>query len=68
MPSVTVKGKTDPIRMFAVVNIPSADDIKGAGQKGPKTMAQVRSVLGIAAPDLTKVDVDAEEKKYSIKA
>jgi len=31
-------------------------------------MAQVRSVLGIAAPDLTKVDVDAEEKKYSIKA
>lgn len=68
MPSVTVKGKTDPIRMFAVVNIPGADDIKGAGEKGPKTMAQVRSVLGIAAPDLTKVDVDAEEKKYSIKA
>ena len=68
MPSVTVKGKTDPIRLFAVVNIPGADDIKGAGEKGPKTMAQVRSVLGIVTPDLTKVDVDAEEKKYSIKA
>ena len=58
MPSVTVKGKARPVRIFAVVNI------KGA--PGPKTLAQVRKILGITPPDFEKVDVGAEEKKYKI--
>ena len=58
MPPVTVKGKEKPVRMFAVVNL------KGAA--GPKTLADVRTLLGIPAPDIRKVDTGAEEKKYKI--
>jgi hypothetical protein len=46
--------------MFAVVNI------KGA--PGPATLAEVRELLRIPAPDLEKVDTNAEEKKYKIAA
>lgn len=66
MPSVTVKGKAEPVKIYAVVNIPKSTDIKGAGMKGPKTLNEVRSMLGIPIPDLNKVDTDAEEKKYNI--
>ena len=66
MPSVTVKGKEKPLRMFGVVNIPNAEDIPGGGMQGPKSMADVRKLLGIATPDLNKVDLDGEEKKYKI--
>ena len=66
MPSVTVKGKEKPLRMFGVVNIPKAVDIAGAGVQGPKTMAEVRNLLGIIPPDMNKVDLDGEEKKYKI--
>ena len=66
MPSVTVKGKEKPLRMFGVVNIPKADDIPGAGAQGPKSMAEVRKLLGITPPDINKVDLDGEEKKYKI--
>jgi adenylate cyclase len=59
MPSVTVKGKEKPIRLFAVVNFEAA-------KTGPKTLAEVRSILGIPAPDITKVNTDAEEQKYKI--
>jgi adenylate cyclase len=59
MPSVTVKGKEAPVRIFAVVNFAGAS-------KGPRTMADVRALLGIDAPELSKVDVDADEKKYKI--
>jgi len=58
MPSVTVKGKEKPVRMFAVVNL------KGA--TGPQTLAEVRTLLDITPPDINKVDTDAEEKKYNI--
>jgi len=48
-----------PVRIFAVVNF--------AGEsKGPQSLNEVRSLLGIDPPDLTKVDVDADEKKYKI--
>ena len=60
MPGVHVKGKTDAIKMFAVINF--------TGRAGAKTLADVRSVIGTVAPDLTKVDTDDEEKKYSIQA
>ena len=58
MPPVTVKGKKKPVRMFAVVNMVNV--------AGPKTMAEVRSLLGIPDPDLSKVNTDEEEKKYKI--
>jgi adenylate cyclase len=63
MPSVHVKGKAAPVRMFAVVNIKPKS---GEAVKGPATLAEVRQLLGIAAPDLSKVDMDGEEKKYKI--
>jgi adenylate cyclase len=59
MPPVTVKGKAKPVRMFAVVNF------KGA-EKGPKTLAEVRTILGIPTPDISKVDTNEEETKYKI--
>jgi adenylate cyclase len=59
MPSVTVKGKEKPVRIFAVVNFAEND-------KGPRTLADVRRFLGIKTPDISKVDVDADEKKYKI--
>jgi adenylate cyclase len=59
MPPVRVKGKKKPVRIFAVVNPAKAD-------KGPRTLAEVRKLLGIAPPDIAKVDVNADEKKYQI--
>ena len=59
MPSVTVKGKEKPIRIFAVVNHKKT-------ARGPKTMVDVRNLLGIKPPDLATVDVNADEKKYKI--
>ncbi|GMO39608.1 MAG: hypothetical protein Pg6C_00130 [Treponemataceae bacterium] len=66
MPPVTVKGKEKPVKMFAVINIPDAKNIPGAGERGPKSLKEVRAMLGIPEPELSKVDVDAEEKKYKI--
>ena len=68
MPSVTVKGKSAPLRMFAVINMPEETGIPGAGEKGPKTLAQIRVKLGIPTPDLNKVDVNEDEKKYDIQS
>ena len=66
MPSVTVKGKEKPVRIYAVINMPEASDIPGAGPEGPQTLSQVRQLLGIPEPDLRGVNLDAEEKKYTI--
>jgi adenylate cyclase len=59
MPSVSVKGKEHPVRLFAVVNFTGMD-------KGPQTLAEVRTLLGIKAPDLSTVDVNEHEEKYKI--
>jgi adenylate cyclase len=58
MPPVTVKGKAQPVRIFAVINF--------TGNKMPVNLAEVRRLLGIQAPDITKVDVNAHEEKYTI--
>jgi len=59
MPPVTVKGKAKPVRLFAVVNFVEA-------KAGPRTLAEVRKILGVEAPDISNVNLDAEEKKYKI--
>ncbi|MCL2210927.1 MAG: HAMP domain-containing protein [Treponema sp.] len=59
MPSVTVKGKEKPVRIFAVINHVSVTS-------GPKTLKEVRELLGIKAPDISKVDINADEMKYKI--
>ena len=58
MPPVTVKGKEKPVRMFAVVNL--------KGLKGPKTLNDVRKLLNIEPPDISRVNTGEEEKKYKI--
>ena len=68
MPSVTVKGKEKPLRMFAVVNMPNENGIPGAGEKGPTSLNQVRNVLGIPIPDFAKVNINEDEKKYKIQS
>ncbi len=59
MPSVTVKGKEKPLRLFAVIN-------HIAVETGPKTLAEVRKMLNITPPDLSKININKEEKKYKI--
>ena len=68
MPSVTVKGKEKPLRMFAVVNMPKETGIPGAGEKGPTSLNQIRNVLGIPIPDFAKVNLNEDEKKYKIQS
>ena len=68
MPSVTVKGKEKPLRMFAVVNMPNEKNIPGAGENGPTSLNQIRKVLGIPIPDFAKVNLDEDEKKYKIQS
>lgn len=60
MPGVHVKGKTEAIKMFAVINL--------CGRDGAKSIADVRKLIGTVAPDLSKVHTDDEEKKYNIQA
>jgi adenylate cyclase len=67
MPSVTVKGKEEPVRLFAVINLKDHNGESGTSAfPEPETLAELRSLLGIEAPDLSKVDTGSEEKKYKI--
>lgn len=59
MPSVHVKGKEAAVRMFAVINIVNP-------KSGPKTIDELRKLLGNKTPDLAQVNTDEEEKKYKI--
>jgi adenylate cyclase len=62
MPAITVKGKEKPVRMFAVVNL---RPVRGAAPR-PATLAELRRILEIPAPDLGRVNINAEERKYKI--
>ena len=59
MPSVTVKGKAKPVRIFAVINFAGTTG-------GPQTLESLQKLLGMNAPDISRVDLNADEKKYSI--
>lgn len=47
--------------------VPDEDCLKAVGPCGPKTMAQVRELLGIPVPDFEKVNLNEEENKIQIK-
>jgi adenylate cyclase len=64
MPPITVKGKEKPVRMFAVINFRN----NGEPPKGPATLPELRRLLDSPAPDMDKVNVNAEEQKYKIQA
>jgi len=66
MPSVTVKGKEKPLRLFAVVNFNFAVLKITPAASEPRTLAEVRKYLGIEAKDVSQADVNAEELKYKI--
>jgi adenylate cyclase len=57
MPAIQVKGKTDPLVIYAV--------IKFKGEPGPENLAELREYLGIKPPE-KQVDVNKEEVKYEI--
>lgn len=57
MPSIKVKGKTDPLRIYALINL--------KGVRGPQTLPELRRILGLRAP-AGPVDLEKEEVKYEI--
>ncbi|MCL2211776.1 MAG: HAMP domain-containing protein [Treponema sp.] len=59
MPSVKVKGKEKPVRIFAVINY-------AKNPKGPKTLVRLQRMLGIKPPENVKIDTSASEIKYKI--
>ncbi|MCL2759712.1 MAG: HAMP domain-containing protein [Treponema sp.] len=59
MPSVKVKGKENPVRVFAVINY-------AKNPKGPKSLPRLRRMLGIKAPENLKIDTNSSEIKYKI--
>ena len=78
-----VKGKGKQ-HFYGVVNMPGFDIQKffsfdksfkldkdcelAVGPKGPKTLNQMRKLLGIPIPDFEKVNLDAEENKIQVAA
>jgi hypothetical protein len=63
MPPVRVKGKQGLVRLFAVINTKEA----GAAE-GPKDLEELRKLLKTPRPDLSRLDMETEEKKYMIEA
>jgi len=57
MPSVKVKGKEKPVRIFAIINF-------AKNPKGPKSIVRLRRVLGIKEPENLKLDTNSSEPKY----
>ncbi len=66
MPSVTVKGKEKPVSLYAVINTSYETDIPGTGAQGPSSLQALRTMLDLKAPDLAKIDVNSEERKYRV--
>jgi adenylate cyclase len=60
-----VKGKKEPVRMFAVINLRAKP---GEKQKRPVNLTEVRAMLGLGAPDLKQLilDMEADERKHPL--
>lgn len=46
MPPIHIKGSTEFIKLYAVINMPKAKNIPGCGEDGPKTLDDVRKLIG----------------------
>ena len=57
MPSVKVKGKAKPVRVFAVINF-------AKNPKGPRSITRLRRLLGFKDPENIKLDSNSAEPKY----
>jgi adenylate cyclase len=59
-----VKGKKDPVRLFAVINLRAKP---GEKQQRPVNLTEVRAILGLGAPDLKRLilDMEADERKHA---
>ena len=66
MPSFAVKGKSKPVRLFAVIALKNTVNTPLENVQQASSLKEVRSMLGLEEPDLAKVDINEEEKKYSI--
>ena len=66
MTSFKVKGKSKQIRLFAVVALKDTANTPLENTQQASTLKEVRAVLGYEEPDLAKVDINEEEKKYSV--
>ena len=66
MPSFAVKGKSKPVRLFAVIALKNTANTPLENVQQASSLKEVRSMLGLEEPDLAKVDINEEEKKYSI--
>jgi hypothetical protein len=63
IPPVKVKDKKDPVRIFAVINF--APGAKGP-YPGPQSLSELRGLLLIPPPDLSRVNLESKEKKYDL--
>jgi adenylate cyclase len=57
MPSAKIKGEQKRARVFAVINFAREN-------KGPRSLARLRRILGIQEPENLKLDVSSGQKKY----
>jgi adenylate cyclase len=57
MPSAKIKGKQKRARVFAVINF-------ARDNKGPKSLARLRRILGIKEPENIKLDTSSAQKKH----
>jgi adenylate cyclase len=69
---INIKDGADADQMMAdLEKIPKIDMAvarKYVGPKGPYTIEALRKLIGIPTPDLTNLNLDEEEKKYSVQS
>ena len=54
MPPLSVKGREKPLRLFAVINFSGID-------MGPRTLAELRELLNLGVPDMSKAGLNINE-------
>lgn len=59
MKKIHVKGKSEPQQIYAVINRKDA-------VSGPKTLSEMRAYIGVDDIDVSGVNADASEEKYTI--
>jgi adenylate cyclase len=67
---INIRDGPESVRLLEdLKKIPKTDSevcVRCVGPGGPHNIDQLRALLGIPAPDLTNLNLDEEEKKYSV--